>query len=596
MNSSRTTIAALLLAMAITARSADPPCPQDLVPGESPSLHDPWLRGANTAALTRHADAGMGVAALSMTKGKGGFTDYHASPDALSVDAAVEGLFRLSSRAVVYGAMSYTNFSGRDMAASAFIQSLPLASIPLTPARSRHLPFDIVEDSLTNTGTKHQDTYRLTGSMGIDIHKGFALGARLDYIAANYAKYKDLRHKNKLMDLDFTAGFYLPLTTHADTLARRPSLAIGANYLYHRTTESLQFSTYGKGDKVYNSLVAYANFMGHVEQFGSTGYTDKSREMPLVSDYNGLSLQCSFLAPLRHDRPDSPHAHLFFYSSFTYAHRRGYYGRKSPYTITYTAHESDIYQLQASLSALIARASRLTLDLGLSAENLRNDASTYRGLQNDQGATYYEYYTPVKTANKLWTDGIIALTADLGRLSPRPSAASSLIPVWTLRAGLSWHHREQTAYLYPYYRHQDISNREPFVSIARNILSPRRHKPATQAAGRTAKDAPAYWSLALHFSFLKGKGQPFEDLTFQTPSDKQEQPPTMDAYLWREYQWLTSAQYDLGGSVAYSFVMPVTGLSTFVRTSISHHKANETGPFSLGSDHTTATLSIGCRF
>ena len=569
---------------------------------------DPWLCTLNAAALTRYDSPSMGMAQLSLTKGEGGFTDFWQSPDALTVDATVEALFRLSGRAVVYGSMAYTNFSGHDMAGSAFIRSVPsrpASSEPSAWQLSRHLPFDIVEDSLTNAGTKHQDTYRMAGAFGYDLGRGLAVGARLDYTAANMAKYKDLRHKNKLMDLNLTTGFYLPVD-----IGRQTRLGVGANYLYHRTTEGLQFSTYGKGDKVYNSLISYANFTGPVEQFGSMGYTDKSREMPLVSNYNGLGLQFSLL-----QRPSSqaaspqpsvlpfpfPQANsFFFYSAFTYARRGGYYGRRSPYTITYTGHTSDLYHYDARLTAT-TRASRFSIGLSLDAENLRNDAATYRELQNEQGATYYEYYTPVKAANKLWTDGSLALTADLGHVSPR--SAAGLLPAWTVRAGLNWHHREQTAYLYPYYRRQDISSREPFVCLCRNIVTPLRHKRTTDAPqpAATARntgsggDSPC-WTLALHFSFLKGKGLPYEDLTYQQPSDKQSLPPSMDTYLWREYQWLTSAQYQVGGAVACSFIMPGTRLRTCARLAVSHRKANETDGHTLGRDHTTASFSIGCQF
>ena len=541
---------------------------------------EPTIAGKNAAAFTRYTFENIGVAELSLTKGKGGFVDFSGSPDVLSVDASVESFFRLNSRAVVYGKISYTNFSGHDMAGSAFIQSQQNLQSSIFNLQSPHLPFDIVEDSLTNTGTKHQDTYHLTGGLGYDLYKGFSLGTRLDYTAANLAKYKDLRHKNKLMDLDLTAGFYLPLALTGST-----ELSLGANYLYHRTTESLQFSTYGKNDKVYNSLVSYANFMGHVEQFGNTGYTDKSREMPLVSDYNGIGAQLNFQSSI-----------FNFYNAFTYAHRSGYYGRKSPYTITYTGHESDIYHYDARLSVSSPRGPRFSLDFSLSAENLRNDAANYRELQNEQGATYYEYYTPVKTANKLWTDGTLALTAELGSFTPANGQRSTVNGQrsmvngqrsmvngqWTFRAGLNWHHREQTAYVYPFRRSQDISSTEPFVSVCRNILASRK--------------SSSFWTFALDFSFLKGSGEPYEDLTYQTPSDKQEQPPTMDAYLWREYTWLTAAQYHVGGSVAYSFIMPATRLRTFVRLSLSHRKANETSEYSLGRDFTSASLAIGCTF
>ncbi len=576
-----TTIIALLFCMALHVHAEDS-C--SYVPMSEIKRNDPWLTSANASALTRYNSANSAEAILWLTKAKGGHVDYNGSPDDLTAGASVESFFRLTPRAVVYGAISYTNFSGHDMTGSAFINSQPSiatvleasASGLLNSHLSRHIPFDIVEDSLTNPGTKHLDTYRLTGALGYDLCKGFSLGARLDYTAANYAKYKDLRHKNKLMDMNLTAGFLLPLA-----ITRNTTLSIGANYLYHRTTESVQFSTYGKNDKVYNSLIAYANFMGHVEQFGNSGFTDKSREMPLVSDYNGMSVQFSIspsknplLFLLSHPSP------FRFYNSFTYAHRRGYYGRPSPYTITYTGHESDIYHYDARLSFLNGHGSEFSLDLSFNAENLRNDASNYRELQNEQGATYYEYYTPVKTANKLWVDGTVALTADLGIYS---------LPLWTLQAGLNWHHRKQTAYSFPFVRRQRLTSKEPFVCVCHNIA-------VTHNSQRSRFFSSGYWTLALHASFLEGSGQPFEDLTYQTPSEKQEPPATMDAFLWREYQWLTAAQYEIGGSVKYSFVPSFATIRTFIRADISHRKANNTNDYSQGCDRTTATLSVGCNF
>ena len=82
-------------------------------------------------------------------------------------------------------------------------------------------PFNLTEDSLTNAGKKHRDTYKLTGGFGVDVYQGISLGARIDYTSANYAKYKDLRHKNKLMDLSVTAGVYAPITAW---------LNVGADY------------------------------------------------------------------------------------------------------------------------------------------------------------------------------------------------------------------------------------------------------------------------------------------------------------------------------------------------------------------------------
>lgn len=509
---------------------------------------DPWLTSANAAALPRYARQNLSVAELSVTKEKGGLTNYDGSPDVLQADAAIESFFRLSQHTVVFGSMSYNNFSGKEMGGSALS---PLPS-PLSPLTSKlpHRPFDLVEDSLGNEGRKHCDTYHLAGGFGSTLAGDFAVGARLDYTAANYAKYKDLRHQNKLMDLQLSAGFYLPIGSH---------LQVGANYLYHRNTESLSFSTYGKSDRVYVSLVDYAAFMGHTEQFGSDGYTDKSREMPLVSDCNGVGVQASLQT-----KP------IAAYADFTYAHRRGYYGRKSPYTITYANHASDIYQAHARLSHQ-SRRSVYHIDLSLDIENLQNDAATYRELKNEASATYYEYYTPVKTANKLWISGSAMLTAHLGLRHE--------LPTWTLCAGLNWARRQQTAYVFPYSRRQELNCYEGVATITRNL-------PTRQGV----------WSLSLGGTFQQGSGQPYEDLTLQSPSDKQQAPATMEAYLYREYRYLTAAQYSIAGSIKYAFLLTGTAIRPHVALSLSHRKANETNAYSLGCDRIYARLAVGCSF
>ena len=536
--------------------------------------YDPWLCSQNAAALTRFVGNTTATAELSLTKGKGDFTNYYDSPDALTASATVSSFFRLGQKAVVFGAMGYDNFSGHDMAGSAFIQPLTPdgwnPTLVATPQlhTSRHLPFDIVEDSLTNTGTKHLDIYRLSGGMGIDIHRGISLGARLDYTAANYAKYKDLRHQNKLMDLHFTAGFYVPLT-----VARKTAIALGANYIYHRTTESLLFKTYGKTDKVYKSLIDYANFTGPLEQFTSSGFTDSSREMPLVSDYNGATLQFSLIQALGSNS-------LTFFNAAAYAHRKGYYGRKSPYTITYTDHKSDVWHYDARLE-LVCPLSRLHLDLALNAENLTNNVANYRELQNESGANYYNYYTPTKAANKVWVDGSLTLGADLGQVSD--PTAQQTVHAWMLQLGYAWMHRRQTAYFYPFYRRQHLDNGELSAGVSCQFA--------------VTKGAKGLWAIGLDGAYGKGSREPCEDLTFQTPSDKMEAPASMDYYLWQEYQWLTAAQYRLGGSVKYTFIFPSTQLRTYVRAALHHRKCNTpSSECATGRDHTTATIAIGCHF
>ena len=132
---------------------------------------DPWLTQRNTAALTRFASNNIVTAEAALNYSKGKLVDFYDSPDVLQGNVAIESLYRLNQRTVLYGGISYDNWSGRDMTGSAFMHLSPMAD---------RYPFDIVEDSLTNAGKKHRDTYRLTGGFGIDIYRGISIGARLD--------------------------------------------------------------------------------------------------------------------------------------------------------------------------------------------------------------------------------------------------------------------------------------------------------------------------------------------------------------------------------------------------------------------------------
>ena len=226
-----------------------------------------WLTSDNAAALTRFSMPSISRADVYGQLQRGGFVDYSQSPKSTEAGASVESYYRLSPKTVVYGRMSYDNFAGRDMAGSAFI-------------RSERLPFDIVEDSLTNLGRKHLDSYQLVGAVGVALWRGLSVGVRAEYTSANYAKYKDLRHKNLLMDLKVMPAVHVSCGKAA---------SIGLNYLYRRQTESVDFDTYGKTDKTYMSLISYGVFTGRVEQYGGEGYANANRSMPWLDERHGVT-------------------------------------------------------------------------------------------------------------------------------------------------------------------------------------------------------------------------------------------------------------------------------------------------------------------
>ncbi len=502
---------------------------------------DPWLTHQHAASLTRFNSRNIADAQLSLSYGGGRLTEYYGAPEVLQAGAAVESFFRISQRTVVFGHISYDNWTGRDMTGSAFLH--------LTP--QQRYPFDIVEETQDNSGRKHRDTYRLTGGVGVDVWRGYSLGARVDYTAANYAKYKDLRHQNKLMDLSATASVYAPVLRW---------LSVGAGYTYHRQTESVTFSTYGKSDKVYKSLIDYGAAFGLLEQLGSEGYTEKGREMPLFEDGHGGSLQVEV----------RPWSGWTLYADASLSHGKGYYGRESLYTITYMKHQRDVLTAHGRLSYSYRNARHL-LDATYRREKLDNKTTTYRALKDNNEVNYYQYTDPTDAGHKKWHDIDLSYTAHLGIQGEQPT--------WTVCAGYHWMQRTTTAFLYPYYRYQQLVSRDYTASLTRHFLLPR-----------------AVFSVLLQGGFHNGKGEPFEDGTFTTPSSQQPAPATMQAFLYQDWHLLTANQYSIGLQLKYAFLFPSTRLKTYVSLGLQHRKANAPLNGYCGRDYTMGSLVVGCTF
>ena len=500
---------------------------------------DPWLTSPNAAGLNRLNIDHLSDAEVGTKYETGGFVNYYEAAKSNNIEAKVESFYRLSDRIVMYGRMGYDYFSGKNMTGSAFINHT-------------HMPFDIVEATTDNKGRKHKDTYTLTGAVSGNIYKNIAIGAKVDYTAANYAKYKDLRHKNKLMDLALTAGVYIPLGKH---------IQAGANYIYHRTTESILFSIYGNADLRYKSLVDYGAFLGTTELFGEMGYTDKNNEMPLFNRLNGGSMQIGW------DITST----LSLYSNFTYTSRDGYYGKKSSYTISYNQFDGDGFRYDGRLS-LSQGTKKHALDIFVSVDGLTDYSNTYREVEDQQtSARYYEYYTPVKLSKKTWVEGGLAYTGYYGIADQSAK--------WTVNGGVNFMKRNQKIYQYPYYRKQDLSSTEFFARGERNICI-----------------GKGVLTPTLGFSYKKGSGDICKDGLQATPSDKQTAPAEMTAFLHREYQYLTAPQYSVDAAVKYAFIFPNTRMKTYAKAGFHYLGTSEKDEYLEGRSHTTLSFAVGCTF
>lgn len=385
-----------------------------------------WLTSGNAAALTTFADSTIAAADVSYQYDGGSLRTRSQGKHQNTYGAGARSYCRLSESAVAHGSIAYGNKYGTQMAGSMLMP------------RAELMPFDIIEESEETAGSKQCETFNIAGAIGWNTASGMAIGAKADFLAGNYAKHRDLRHSNTMMNLNTSV-----------CILYRP-WGIGAGFTYRRNTETVRFKTYGTTDAVYKTLIDYANRHGKVETFGGDGFTDDTQEMPLFSEYTGTEAQWQ-----RHG--------LFI--GATWQHRTGYYGKQSQYTVSQSQHTGDVFTAHMRYDLTDNGRHLWWVDMTLNTEQLTAKRANYRHITASDNATlrYYEYYEPTKMSDKAHTD--ITITFNGYR---KPAGD---IFLWHINGGLYCRHDKQTAYLYPETYTAKTRSLTPFVTMRRGLLS-----------------------------------------------------------------------------------------------------------------------------
>ena len=388
-----------------------------------------WLTSGNAAALTTYADSSVARATLRYRYEGGKLRSASEGKSVNNYDADVRSYYRLSKGLVVYGRMAYNNFNGTKMDGSMFMPTCELK------------PFDLIGYSDDAAGDKHAETFNATGSIGWNVCRALSVGARVDYIAGTYAKHRDLRHSNTLMDLDTKVNALISFDDNS---------GLGAGFVYRRRTETMQFNVYGTTDRMYSTLVDYANHQGEIETFGVEGFTDGSNEQPLLSEYVGFNAQGKWKG---------------IFADVTYTHRSGFYGKRSQYTASHEKHYGDATAVHLRYDLPHVNSSLVWFDARLSTERLTAERENYRRMTSATGgaATYYEYYEPTKMSDKTQTQVSLVANAYL-----KPSGE---IYLWHINGGVTYWTRHQTAYVYPNVFTEKSHILTPFVEAKRVFLS-----------------------------------------------------------------------------------------------------------------------------
>lgn len=228
-----------------------------------------WNAGLNAAGLGRDSIS-LSYAEIYAVKRNGKFIDVSDSPDSWNAGARTRSI-RHIGRVSFAGGFGYDYFEGRDMCGSMFIEPW-------------FYPFDIAEFT---PGRKTLETYDLDGRVAVCIGKGWSLGLGADFMAANYAKRKDLRHANRRLDFGVAPS----------VLYAVGDLAFGAAYSFRKNAERVTAEEIGSTPESYEAFFNKGLWYGvrelwtgsgiHLDEAGVIGF-------PVSEIAHGVSLQAQW--------------------------------------------------------------------------------------------------------------------------------------------------------------------------------------------------------------------------------------------------------------------------------------------------------------
>ena len=231
-----------------------------------------WNASDNVTGI-RQDTVSHSYAELSGTYEGGGFRDTWQAPRGWSAGASTASIQHLEKMSLK-GSFAFTQTEGYDMCGSMFI-------------KPGYYPVDILEFT---PGRKTLQTYAFDGGISYDLADGWRIGAMMDFESANMAKRKDLRHSNWRLDMNVSPGF----------MYYEDDWAVGANYIFRKTSESLEAEQVGIAESSYNAFLdkglmygVYSIWTGsglHLEEAGVKGFPvkDLSHGAALQAQYKGL--------------------------------------------------------------------------------------------------------------------------------------------------------------------------------------------------------------------------------------------------------------------------------------------------------------------
>lgn len=260
---------------------------------------NPWNDGANAAGI-RCDTLSRSYAEIFGRKDFGGLMDYSASDDSWTVGARTESI-RHFDKISFAGRFEYAYFDGKEMCGSMF-------SVP---------GFYLVDILEFTPGRKVREDYAFTGALSAVLGRRWTGGLKIDFEAGNYAKRKDLRHKNKRLDFEVAPSI----------LYHSGKGAVGAAYLFGKNSERVEAEEIGTSADSYQAFFDKGLSYGIMERWdGSSIHLNETgiSGFPIKELTHGVSLQGAY-GPC--------------YVDVTYRHRHGESGERDTFMHDFTTQQ-----------------------------------------------------------------------------------------------------------------------------------------------------------------------------------------------------------------------------------------------------------------
>ena len=238
-----------------------------------------WNDSENVTGV-RQDSVSRSYAELSGCYEGGEFRDTWQAARGWSAGAATSSIRHMENM-TLKGSFAFTQTEGYDMCGSMFI-------------KPGFYPVDVLEFT---PGRKTMQTYAFDGGISYDLGSNWRIGAMMDFEAANIAKRKDLRHSNWRLDMTVSPGF----------MYHSGDFAIGANYLFRKTSETIEAEQVGIAESSYNAFLdkglmygVYSIWTGsglHLQDAGVKGFPvkDLSHGAAMQMQYKGLFAEIEYL-------------------------------------------------------------------------------------------------------------------------------------------------------------------------------------------------------------------------------------------------------------------------------------------------------------